>query len=100
MKTGVDIWVIGTEPVAETGPQETGCRARRGAFHDVMLAVEEIGGVAGVERKFFESGEGSEDGGGPLPAVADELRLVDGGGIPVLEIRVRCALSFGGAMEL
>src|SRR3989442_16038392 len=63
-----------------------------------MGAVEEIGGIPGIERKGLEAREGLENGGRPLPAVADELRNPertvslrggsDRNGIPVCEIKV------------
>src|SRR5579872_833396 len=95
-ETGIHVWIVGTEPVTKTRPQEARRSARRRAFHHVMLAVEEVGGVAGIERKFFESFEWGEDRGGPLPSVADHLSRavrtrcsrIDGDRIPALEIRV------------
>src|SRR5579864_2883450 len=63
-----------------------------------MFAVEKIGGVARVKRKAFKAGEGSEDAGRPLPAVAEKIAdperaltgggCTNGGGIPALKIEI------------
>ena len=47
-------------------------------FNDEVFAVEEIGGVAAVERKRLESGERSKLGGGPFPAVAQHAMNAEG----------------------
>src|SRR5205807_3139382 len=52
-------------------PQHACSGARRSAFQNEVFAVEEIGGVAAVERERFESGEGNEFGGSRLPAIAE-----------------------------
>jgi len=49
-------------------PQETRRRTRRRALQNIMIAIKERGRVIGVERKWLEAAERSEDRGGPLPA--------------------------------
>src|SRR6266700_3972023 len=67
---GVNVWVIGPKPIPERGPQETRGGARRSSLQYVVIAVEKIDGITGVERKRLEAGKGLKHGGGPLPAVA------------------------------
>src|SRR5215469_15407033 len=68
----IDILIMSLEPVAERRTQHACSRARRSAFHDEVLAIEEICGVSRIERKRFKTGEGREGGGGPLPTVAQK----------------------------
>src|SRR5262245_46500714 len=66
--------VVSLVPVAEARPNEFTGGGPRGPFQDVVLAVEEVGGVAGVALDVrLESGEAVEWCVGPLPAVAHEL---------------------------
>src|SRR5215475_8184871 len=74
-----------------------------------MIAVEKIGGVPGVERKRLKTGKGLEHGGGPLPAIACELRKTGSAGrsgnrdfVPGVEIVVPASVGreICSAMEL
>src|ERR1035437_5113510 len=97
-EAGVNIRVMGLEPIAEGRPQHAGGGARRAPFHHVVPGIKEIGGVAGIERKGLEAGERGEHGGGPLPSIANHLHgaegapavreSVDRGGIPALKIGI------------
>src|SRR5258708_9551559 len=82
-KSGVCKLVMRLEPVAECAAQHTGRGARRSAFQDEVLAVEEIGGVSAVEREWFESGERCEFSRGPLPSIAQHA------------VNAECALALG-----
>src|SRR5258708_39396616 len=95
-KSGVCELVMRLEPVAERAPQHACRGARRPAFQDEVLAIKELGGGSAVEREWFESGEGGEFSGSPLPPVADHAvngegalapgKRVHRGGTPACEI--------------
>src|SRR5260370_35500439 len=70
-KSGVCKLVMRLEPVAERAPQHARCGARRPAFQDEVLAIEEIGGVSAVEREWFESGDRCKLSRRPLPPLAE-----------------------------
>src|SRR5665213_3078312 len=72
-KARVHIRVVGTEPVTEPGSGEPGGSTGRGAFHYIVLPVEEIGRIARVRGMRCESFKGSKDVTGPLPTVAGHL---------------------------
>src|SRR5215467_15164128 len=61
------------EPVAERPPQHARCGARRTAFRYIMLAIEEIRGIAWVERHGCEARKRRKLRARPLPAVSDEI---------------------------
>src|SRR5579864_9606530 len=94
----IHVLVMRLEPVAEGTPQHACGSARRSAFHDVVLAVEKVGGVAGIKRKALEARERSEERRRPFPAIAQEIAhaectLACGGcsdrrGIPALKIEI------------
>src|SRR5580692_3461576 len=69
-----DVRVVPAEPVAEARAEEGLVRGPGGAEDHVVLAVEEVGRVAGVGAgPGGEAGERGEGRGRPLPAVPDEL---------------------------
>src|SRR5215510_9404742 len=68
-ESGIDVLIMRLEPIAERSAQHAGIGASRSALQHEMFAVEEIGGIAFVERKRLESGEGREWRGGPFPTV-------------------------------
>src|SRR5581483_12382144 len=61
------------EPVAEGASQHARRGARRTAFHDVMLPIEEVGGIPGIKRKRLKFRERSKRSGCPFPAVAQQI---------------------------
>src|SRR5690242_20072083 len=61
------------KPVTERSPQHARSRARRAAFHDVVLAIKEIRGISGIERHRRESVEWLELCPRPFPAIADQV---------------------------
>src|SRR4029077_7927094 len=95
---GVDVRVVGLEPVAERAAQHRSVGARRAAFHHEMFAVEEIGGVPPVEGKRREAGKGTERCRGPLPSIAEQIvnaeragargMSIDGRGVPALRMKI------------
>src|SRR5271165_2891337 len=86
------------EPVAKGGTQHAGRGPRRCAFHDEVLAVEEIGRIPPIKRKWLETGEWGENCRSPLPPIAQypvhakcapaQREGIHGHGIPVMEIEV------------
>src|SRR4029079_9392696 len=94
----VDILVVRLEPVSEGPAQHAGRRAWAAALHDVVLAIEEIGRIAGIELKRLKTRKRRELGGGPLPPVAHEVgdperalalsKGADWRRVPTLEIKV------------
>src|SRR5579864_4928536 len=69
-KSCVNILVVRLKPVAKRAAQHAGGGARRSSFHDVVLAVEEVRGVARIKRKPLEAGKWLELARCPLPPVA------------------------------
>ena len=86
------------EPVAKCRPEHACGGARRPAFHDEVLAVEEICGISAIEGKRLESGVRGELRGGPFPSIAQHSldteiarplgESIDGRGIPLMKIKV------------
>src|SRR6266850_2833402 len=72
-KRGIDVWVMWLKPVPERLPDKQCCRSRRGPLQDEMPAVEEVGRIAGIKRKWLKSREGRECGAGPFPAVTHKI---------------------------
>src|SRR5271167_2897797 len=70
-KTGINILVMRLEPVAKAGAQHASRRAGRTTFDDVMLAIKEIGRIAGVEGKRCKTLERGEFCRSPFPTVAE-----------------------------
>lgn len=69
-EASVDVRIARLEPIAE-GPSQQRCRgSRRPALHDVVLVVEKIRRIAGVEGKGLESIERRKDRARPFPTVA------------------------------
>src|SRR5438105_12787282 len=77
-EAGVDVRVMGLEPVPEGAPQHAGRRPRRAALLDVVLAVEEVLGVALVVGMRRKSRERAEHARRPLPSVAHQLGYPEG----------------------
>src|SRR4029077_3541992 len=71
-KSRVDILIMRLKPVAERPAKHRGFRARRTALHHVMFGIEEVCGVARLNRKGLESLEGREDSRRPLPSVSQQ----------------------------
>src|SRR5947208_10443521 len=69
----IDIRIPCPEPVAERRPQQLACGRRRGAFHDEMLAIEEVGGVFRVRRLRAKPWKRTERRARPFPAVAHQV---------------------------
>ena len=100
----VDVRVMRLEPVAKRAAQHACGGARRSAFGYIVLAVEEIRGVAGIEGHGRESGERRKFGARPFPAVTNEIvdtksacargMRTDRGGIPGAKIEI--AVTLGG----
>src|SRR5579864_6218183 len=97
-KSGIHVLVMPLEPVAEAGAQHAASRTRRAAFHDEVLAIEEIGRVAAIKRERLESAERRELCRRPLPSVTHHtfhskraltLRIgINGRRIPSLKIKI------------
>src|SRR5208337_860548 len=97
-KTRIDILVVRLEPVAKGRAQHARGGARRSTFHDEVLAIKKIGGVATVKRKWLESGEWSKNGGGPLPPIAEQIvdaesalglgKRIYGQGVPAMKVEI------------
>src|SRR5258708_22364922 len=97
-KSGVCKLLMRMEPVGERAPQHARCGARRPAFQDEVLAIEEIGGVSAVERKWCECGERGKFSGSPLTPIAEHAVNTEGalalgkyvhrGGAPACEIEI------------
>lgn len=66
----VDVRITWPEPVAESRPEQFWSCRRRAAFHHGMRLVEKFRGVLRIRRAGREAGEGPEQRGRPLPAVA------------------------------
>src|SRR5579884_2615610 len=94
----IHVLVMRLEPVAEGTPQHACGGARRSAFHDVVLAVEKVGGVAGIKRKALKAGERSEERRRTFPAITKKVTHAecaltcagcsDRSGIPALKIKI------------
>src|ERR1700733_14510068 len=56
----VHVGIVAVEPVAEAASYEFDGGHRRRALHDVVLAVEEVGGILRVRRHRLEAGERTE----------------------------------------
>src|SRR3974390_194764 len=97
-KAGVNVLIMWLEPAPKRPAQECGCGARRTAFHDEVLSIEEICGIAGIKRKRLETIEWREFAGCPLPAIAEHpdcTKRTDvvhgtlhGRGIPAREVKI------------
>src|SRR4051794_8331054 len=61
----IDIWVARAKPVAERRPQELACGGGRGALHDEVLAVEEVGRILRVRGHRAEAGKWREHAARP-----------------------------------
>src|SRR5258705_11956374 len=71
---GEDVRVVGLEPVAEARAHQGVGGRPRAALQHVVLAVEEVGGIALVARDVGgEAGQAREHAARPLPAVADQI---------------------------
>ena len=91
------------EPVAERTAQHAAGGAGRPAFQHVVLAVEEICGIAWIEGHGRESWKRLELGARPLPAVADKIvdaesagargMRADRRGVPGEKIEIAMALA-------
>ena len=69
-ESGIDIGITWTEPVTETRTDEAARGDRRGALHDEMTAVEEIGRCSGYDGSGVNPSNGaktSEVHSHPLP---------------------------------
>src|SRR6516162_9164342 len=94
----VHVRIAGLEPVAERAAHHAPGRTRRAALHHVVLAVKEVGRIAGIEGKRSEAWKRLKGRRRPFPAVAQQAlntartppgRMgVDRSGIPTLEIKV------------
>src|SRR5215472_16278491 len=97
-ETRIHVGIVRLKPVTERAAQHAGGSSRGTAFHDEVFAIEEIGGVTTVEREWLEPRERSEQGGGPFPAIAEEIgdsegaltigKRANGNWIPSLEIEI------------
>src|SRR5205085_10647017 len=72
-KSGIDIGVVGPEPVAKRSAQQSHVRPRGGTSEHIMFAVKETSRVSGITRKGLEAGKGLKDRRCPLPSVANRL---------------------------
>src|ERR1700722_3020427 len=72
-KTCVDIGIIGPEPVAVRAAQHAGSRNGRPTFQYVVLVIEEIFGVPGINWHRLKSGKRAELRRRPLPAISNQL---------------------------
>src|SRR3954470_22582286 len=77
-ETCINVRIVRLEPVPERAPEQRRRGQRRAAFHDVMLAVEEISRVAAIERLRLEAFERCERRPRPLPAIAEEPANAEG----------------------
>ena len=75
----VHVRVVWLKPIAKTAAQHARRGALRAALHHEMLAVEEIGGVATIERKRLESRKRRERRRSPFPAVAEKIVNAESG---------------------
>src|ERR1700686_1072951 len=97
-KLRVHVRIMRLEPVAERPAEHARCRARRTALHHEVLAIEEIRGIPGIERKWLESRERRKRRARPFPAIPDEIgdaEVADalrvrsrGNQVPTLEIKI------------
>src|SRR5436853_659687 len=101
------ILIMWLKPIAEGAPQHAGGSARRTAFHDVVLAIEEIRRIPAIEGEWLEALEGREQSRSPFPTIAEQVSHTKGAlrlrksanrsWIPSLEIKIpqlvawRCA---------
>src|SRR5262249_2098355 len=69
----VDIRIMRLEPVSERPPQHACGSARRSAFHYVVLPIEKIRGITGIEGHGCKTGMRRENRSCPFPAVADQI---------------------------
>src|SRR5208282_4176064 len=92
------ILIMWLEPIAKGAPQHALFAAWRPALHHVVLAVEEICGIALVERERPETGKGFKGARCPFPSIRQQALCTEcasGGGksvdrrrVPSLEIKV------------
>src|SRR5712692_3194481 len=73
-KRGVHIRIMRLEPVPKRPAQHARGRARRAALHHVMLPVEKIRGITGIEREGLKPRKWRKNGARPLPPVACQIR--------------------------
>src|SRR5262245_32816439 len=95
---GVDVRIVGLEPVSKRPPEHASGGSGGSAFHDVMLPVEEVGRITWIEGKRREAVERGELRRRPLPAISDQVcdaeRAVPGwigahrSGVPPSEIEI------------
>src|SRR5207237_4116830 len=64
------ILIMWLKPIAEGAPQHAGDSARRTAFHDVVLAIEEIRRIPAIEGGWLETLEGREQSRSPFQPLA------------------------------
>jgi hypothetical protein len=55
------IRIVRLKPVAKRAPQKPISRPRGAAFDYVVLAVKEVGGIAGIKGKRLKAGERSKN---------------------------------------
>src|SRR5882724_11514273 len=94
----IDVLVVRLEPVAERTAKHAHGGTGTAAFHHVMCAVKEVGGISRVELKWLKTGKGREWRYGPLPSIPHQIadaesavplrKGSDGRGIPALEIEI------------
>src|SRR5574341_1485883 len=72
-KSGIDIRVVGPEPVAKRSAQQSGVCPRGRTLKNIMFAIKEASRVSGIKREGLESGKRLEDCRRPLPSVANQL---------------------------
>src|SRR5262249_54444032 len=94
----IDILVVRLEPVAKRAAKHARSGAGAAAFHYIVLAIEEVGGVSGIELEGLKAAKRRKWSRGPLPSVAQHVDHPesapalregrDGGGIPAFKIEI------------
>src|ERR1700674_2339734 len=97
-KLRVHVRVMRLEPVAERPAQHASGCARRTTLHHEVLAIEEIRGISGIERKGLEPWKRRELRARPFPTIPHEIGDAEftdavrvrsrGNRIPALEIEI------------
>src|SRR3989441_10263515 len=84
------------KPIAEGAPQHAGGSARRTAFHDVVLGIEEIRRIPAIEGEWLETLEGREQSRSPFPTIAEQVSHTKG----ALRLRKSANLSWIPSLEI
>src|SRR5579883_2360029 len=77
-ESGVDVLIVRLEPVTEGAAQHAAGGARRASLENVVAAVEEVGGIAGIRRMRSEAVKRRERTPRPFPPVGQQSLDAEG----------------------